>query len=159
MFLNSMSVPPYTLSNMFPPYAYLFHLYTCYSRLTYSFIFNYIMFMSIRYLKTFKGFIFIIVSAGFDSPLIYLTFIILYRLQAQRRYIISIIKCFFYIVPSLIRYLYKDFKLVQIIKGSSIPSILLIIDFINVLILKPYIILYNSDVNILFITCLYLIDD
>jgi hypothetical protein len=47
-----------------------------YSRLTYSSISNYMVFVLIKRLRVFVGFDFVIELVGFDFPLIYLTSVI-----------------------------------------------------------------------------------
>jgi hypothetical protein len=91
-------------------YAPLPALYIPYSHSTHSSTSNCIVFILIRRLRAFVGFNFIIESAGFDSPLIHLTSAISRYLYTWRRYITSIISRFSCVVPSFIRYLYRDFE-------------------------------------------------
>jgi hypothetical protein len=107
-----------------------------YPRFTYSFTSNCNMFVSISRLRAFEDFDFVIASAGFDSPLIYLTFAISLRLYAWQRHIILIISRFSCIVPSLTKHLYNNFEFVQKISGKSISSTLSIVDFIKALMSK-----------------------
>ncbi len=76
------------------------------------------------------------------------------------RHIRSTISYFFYIIPSLIKQLYRDFELVQRITGSHLSyRIFLIVALIAALVLNLWAILYNLDAKILYVTCLHLIDD
>jgi hypothetical protein len=65
-----------------PPILYIYSFYSIYpySRSTYSLMSSYIVFVSIRYLRVFEGFDFVIELVGFDSPLIHLTSVISRRL-------------------------------------------------------------------------------
>ena len=72
---------------------------------------------------------------------------------------IFIIRRFSYIVPSLIRYLQNNFKLVQSISGSLIYRICLIVDLIVALILNLQAIVQSSKASTLLVTLLYLVND
>ena len=129
------------------PYVciYPFHLYVppistiCpYPRSTHSSTSNYIVFVSINYLRAFEDFVFdfVIASAGFELPLIHLTSAISLRLYACRRHIMSIINRFSCVVPSFTRQSYNNLESVQRTSGKSIPNILSIVDLIEALISK-----------------------
>jgi hypothetical protein len=119
----------------YPPIPYIHS--PPYLRSTHSSTSNYMVFVSIRRLRAFVGFDFVMESAGFDSPLIHLTSAISRYSYAWRRYIISIIRCFSRVVPNLTRHLYNDFESVQTTSSSSISSTLSIIDLTEAPISKP----------------------
>ena len=101
---------------------------------------------------------FVIALAGLVSPVIHFTSAISLRLYNYRKYSTLIIRRFSYIVLSLIRQLYSDFELVQVISGKLILSILLIVALIVPAISKPYTIVYSSKASTLLVTLLYLIE-
>jgi len=145
-----------------------FHLYIppistiCpYPRLTHSSTSNCIVFVSINCLRAFEDFVFdfVIASAGFELPLIHLTFAISLRSYACRRHIMSIINRFSCVVPSFTRQSYNDLESVQRTSGKSIPSILSIVDLTEALILKPWAIPYSSEARTLLVTLLHFVDD
>lgn len=101
------------------------------------------------------------VSAGFVSPLIYLIFVISWRLYDWRRYIRSIIRRFSWVVLSLMRYLYRLFELVQIVSGSGSGrcSSLVIVVLIAVVASNLWVIAYSSEASTLRVMRLHLIED
>jgi len=73
---------------------------------------------------------------------------------------ISIINHFSYIVPSFMRYSYRNFKSVHRIKGIfSVFIIFSIVAFITAPTSKPLAIPYNSEARVLCITCLHLVNN
>src|SRR5450756_623724 len=109
----NIPVPPYQYAHSsLPIYPY--------SRSTHSSTSNCSVFVSIRYLRAFEGFDFVIESAGFESPLIHLTSAISRRLYAWRRHITSIMRRFSRVVPNLTRHSYNDFESVQTTSGRFI---------------------------------------
>ena len=100
------------------------HPYLC---STYSSTSNCSVFISISCLRAFEDFDFVIALAGFNSPLIYLTFAISLCLYAQQRHIISIISYFSCIIPSLTKYLYNNFESIQRISSKSMFNTKLIV--------------------------------
>ena len=119
--VRNLTVCPYVLLLfiLYAIYMSLSHLYvlptliiSLYPHSTYSFTFNYNVFVSISRLRAFEDFDFVIASVGFNSPLIHLTFAISLRLYTQQRHIISIISRFSCIVLSLTKHLYNDFEFV-----------------------------------------------
>jgi hypothetical protein len=111
-----------------------------YSRSTHSSTSNCNIFVSISRLRAFKDleFDFVIASAGFDSPLIHLTFAISLRLYAWQRHIISIMRRFSCVVPNLTKHSYNNLESVQRTRGKSILRTLSIVDFAKALISKLY---------------------
>ena len=118
------------------------------------------IFVSIRSFNAWYGFNFIIVSVKLLPPLIYLISAISLLLYNYYRHIRSIISCFSYVVPSLTRQLYRDFKSVQRVIGSRLSCrIFLMVTLIIAPVSNLYAILYSSDAKILHITYLHLIDN
>ena len=119
-----------------------------------------IIFVLIRSFSAWQGFNFVIAFARLLPLLIYLIFAISLLLYNYCRYIKLTISCFFYVVPSLTKQLYRDFKSVQRITNSYLSyRIFSIVTLIAALVLNLWAILYNLDAKTLCITCLYLIDD
>jgi len=152
------------------PYVciYPFHLYVppistiCpYPRSTHSSTSNYIVFVSINYLRAFEDFVFdfVIASAGFELPLIHLTSAISLRSYACRRHIMSIINRFSCVVPSFTRQSYNNLESVQRTSGKSIPSILSIVNLTKAPISKPWAIPYSFKARTLLVTLLHFVDD
>ena len=118
---RNLTICPYILFP-FIPYAMCMspsHLYVLptliicpYPRFTHSFTFNYNIFVLISRLRAFEDFDFVIASARFNSPLIYLTSAISLCLYAQQRHITSIISRFSCVIPSLTKHLYNDFEFI-----------------------------------------------
>ena len=93
-------------------------------------------------------------------PLIHLIFTISFLLYNCCRHIRSTISHFSYIVLSLTKQLYKDFKLVQRVIGSYLSyRIFLMVTLIIALVLNLWVILYNLDAKTLYITYLHLINN
>ena len=139
-----LSIPAFTSSPLST------HLVTC----------SLIIFILIRSLIAQQGFNFIIVSIGLLPPLIYLISAISLLLYNYYRHIRSTISYFSYIILSLTKQLYKDFKSVQRITSShSNCRIFSIVTLIAVLVSNLQAILYNLDAKTLYITYLYLIDN
>ena len=93
-------------------------------------------------------------------PLIYLISTISLLLYNYYKHIRSTISHFSYIVLSLTKQLYKDFKLVQRVIGSYLSyRIFLMVTLIIALVLNLWVILYNLDAKTLYITYLHLINN
>ena len=97
---------------------------------------------------------------GLLPPLIHLISAIFFLLYNCRKHIKSTISCFSYIVPSLTKQLYKDFKSVQrVISSCSSCRIFLMVALIAAPVSNLYTILYSLDAKTLHITRLHLIDN
>jgi hypothetical protein len=130
-----------------------------YSRSTHSSTSSCIVFVSIRRLRAFVGFNFVIESAGFDSLLIHLTSAISCYSYAWRRHITSIMSRFSCVVPSFTRHSYKDFEFIQTTSGRSISRALSTVDLTAALISKPCAMPYSSEASTLRVTLLHFVDD
>jgi len=119
-----------------------------------------IIFVLIRFFSAWQGLDFIIASIGLLPLLIYLISAISLLLYNYYKYIRLTISRFSYIVLSLTKQLYRDFKLVQRISGSRLSyRIFLIVALITAPVSNPWAILYNLDTKTLYITRLHLIDN
>jgi hypothetical protein len=85
---------------------------------TYLVTYSLIIFILIKSFNAWQGFNFIIIFTGLLPLLIYLISAISLFLYNCYRYIRSTISRFSYIVPSLTKQLYRDFKSVQRVSGS-----------------------------------------
>ena len=127
---------------------------------THSVTYSLIIFVLIRSFSAQQGLDFIIASTKLLPLLIYLIFTIFLLLYNYYRHIRLTISCFSYIVLSLTKQLYRDFKSVQRITGSrSSCRIFLIVALITAPVLNSWAILYNSDAKTFCVTCLHLIDN
>jgi hypothetical protein len=123
-----------------------------------SFIF--ILLVSIRSFSPWQGFDFVMASARLVVPSIQ-TILVIRRLSyAWRKYRMSIIRRFSYVVPSFTRHSYSDLESVHSARGKFlICSINSIVYLIEALVSKPWAIPYNSDTSTLRVMRLHFVDD
>ena len=127
---------------------------------TYLVTYSLIIFVLIRSFNVQQGFNFVIASIGLLPLSIHLISAISLLLYNYYRHIRLTISRFSYVVLSLTKQLYRDFKSVQRISGSCLSyRIFLIVALIIAPVLNLWAILYNLDTKILYITCLHLIDN
>ena len=126
---------------------------------TYSIVYSSKQLVLINFLRAIDALLLVIKSAGLLLLLIHLTSVISLHLYNQWRHMISIIRRFFCIVPSLIRYLQSKFKSVQSISGSLICRIYLMVDLIIAPILNLQAIIQSFEASTLLVTLLYLVND
>lgn len=115
--------------------------------------------MLINIFKAVLAFAFVIKSIKLLSSFIYFTFVICYCLYYWQRLIILIISYFSLKMPNLIKHLYNDFELVQMIIRISYSMIWKNVAFNIMSILKPWVFAYSSKASTLFITYLHFIKD
>lgn len=137
-------------------FIFIYFMLVCF---IYSIMLMFIQFESINVFKSDEGLVFVIESTGLWYLWIYFIWVISCWLYDWYKFIISTINCFSYIIPYLIKLLYKDFEFVHKMSRTADLSIFPGITFMTTPMSNLCIIPYSLPAMTLHITHLFLIKD